>query len=171
MGSALAAAPGFGGRSAEVPVAHHHLDLAHLAGLVVVHGREVFRAEALLESELNGLFRAGFAGGAQQAFDAGNIGAGGLLTIDVLARRDCGFEMLGMQVDGRGDQDRVHVGLRQEFVVILIDARALRSGDFGLRVVDAVRVDVADGGDLRTLDIGHVGADINAAPPGSDYAV
>ena len=137
----------------------------------MLHGGQVFRAEALLESKLNGLFAAGVAGRAQQAFHAGYIRACGLLTIDVFARRDCRFEVLGMQVDRCGDQHRVDVGLRQQFVVILKDAGSLRSGDFGLRVVDPVRVDVADGCNLRTLNIGHVGADIDAAPPGSDYAV
>ena len=52
-------------RSAEVPVAHHHFDVADLARLVIVHRGEVFGAEALLESELDGLLFGGLVGGAR----------------------------------------------------------------------------------------------------------
>ena len=68
-------------------------------------------------------FFGGLVGGAEQALHAGDIGAGGLFAIDVFARRDGGFEVLGMQVDGRGDEHRVDVRLRQQFVVVL-DRRA-----------------------------------------------
>ena len=105
----------------------------------------------------------------EQALHAGDIGARGLFAVDVFARWDGGFEMLGMEKDGRGDEHRVHVGLGEQLVIVLVDARALRPGDFGFGVVDAVRVDVADGRDLRAFDVGHVGADIYAAASGSDH--
>src|SRR5665811_917973 len=134
-------------------------DFAHFARLVIVHRRQVFRAEALLESELDGSRLGGLVGGAEQALHAGDIGARGLFAIDVFAGRDGRFEMFGMQIDGRGDEHRVDVRLREQFMVVLIDACALRPGNLGLGVVDAVRGDVADGREFRALDVGHVGAD------------
>ena len=90
--------------AAQHPIAHHHFHFADLARFVEFHRGQVLRAEALLESELDGLLRVGLLGRLQQPLHTRDVGARRLLTVDVLVRADRGFEVFGMQVDRCRDQ-------------------------------------------------------------------
>ena len=85
-------------------------------------------------------------------------GGQGLLAQDVLAGFDSGDDVGGVDLAEGGDQDRVHVGVGDQFGARGVRLRAERPGH-GLRPFD---VEVGDGDDLAAgeflLDALHVGA-------------
>ena len=87
---------------------------AELAGLHDFVGLAVILAVALLVIDRDALGRVGLRAAAMHAAASGGVHAGGLLHEDVLLRVHGGFEVLGVQVGGRGDQHGVDVALRAD---------------------------------------------------------
>jgi hypothetical protein len=79
-------------------------------------------------------------------------------TFTMLTRIDGSLEVDRVQEDRRRDADGIDIALGQQFLMVAIDACFVRAGDIGLGLVDAVRVDVADGCEARARIVRHVGA-------------
>src|ERR1035437_1711359 len=154
----------------ENPIAHPELHFADFALVEERLGAQVFRAEALLETELNSFGGVGEGGGSHHMLHPGDAGGAGLLTVDVFLRLDGGCEMDRMQEDGRGNEHRVEVRPGEHFVEILVDGNLGRSGNGAAALFDAVVIDIADGRQLGIGVVRHVGADVVAATAESNHA-
>ena len=123
-------------------------------------------AVALLEAEGDVEAALGGVGGAHDALAAFDVCPGGLFDVDVLAGLDGGFEVLGVEEDGGGDDDGVHVALEQVFVVAV--GAGVFEADLGFGAVDALVHDVAEGDDACAGVLRDEGGIEGAAAAGAD---
>ena len=156
---------GDGGSAAE-PGGADHLDGSEFAGRVDGAGSLIILAVTLLEIHADALGGVGLPGSGLEAADTGGVNTGGLFAEDVLAGFDGGFEMLGVQERGRGDEHGVHIG-GEQVVEILVGFGA---GVLGSGLVELVLIDVTEGGDAKVFVLGEESTDVHAAVAAADQA-
>ena len=140
--------------------------MAQAAGIDDVFGELEVIPTALLIAHLNDLLR--FEDDFDELIAFIDRMRHGLFDIDVLTCVDGIHDHGGVPMIGRTDYDGVDIGIREEFMVVGIEASV--GSELRLRGVEARSVDVTEGDDTRSAGFSNEIENVGAAATGADAA-
>src|SRR5262249_47128796 len=136
------------------------------AGIEHLLRLDVYAAITLLEAEGDIDAAVGAVGSPHHSLASGHVQSGGLLDVDVLARADRGFAVLGGQIDGGRDHHRIDVA-RQHVPEVVVASGVFGANAFtGLR--DLLVHYIANRGDLHARVFRDFGSGIGSPASGAD---